>query len=172
MRKALYAVVPICVIGLIAGVMLASGAGEHGKAVARTAAKPGFLLGNARLQSHHDTLAAGRWAAFRFHASAGGTAKWLTLFIDRRARSRSVQLAIYRDRGGHPGSRLTSGLQRHAVAGGWNHVAVRPARLVKGHTYWLAVVGTRSGGGTGAVGRLHSQQQPPRIGQSYQLQRK
>jgi hypothetical protein len=143
MRKLLLAAVPICVVGLIAGVVLASGAGDRAKARAKPVAKaPGLLLGNARLESHHDTLGAGRWAAFRFRASAGGSGRWVNLFVDRRTRSKSVQIAIYRDSHGHPGARMTSGSKRAPVAGGWNHIAVKAVRLVRGHDYWLAIVGT------------------------------
>jgi hypothetical protein len=154
MRKVLLIAAPICLLGLVAGVVLASGAGDratgHAKSVHRT---PGLLLGNARLESHRDALATGRWAAFRFRASAGGKAKWITLFVDRKTRSKAIQVAIYRDSGGHPGVRLTSGSKRTPATGGWNHVAIKPVGLVRGHTYWLAIVGT--GGSLSYRDRTH-----------------
>ena len=89
MRK-LLVVAPICLLGLVAGVVLASGAGDRAQSQARARAQaPLLLLGNAGLESHRDTLGAGRWAAFRFRASAGSSAKWVTLFVDRKTRSRS-----------------------------------------------------------------------------------
>lgn len=142
MRKLLLAAAVILTVGLIVGVVLASGAGDRtAPRVAAAAKAPGLLVGNAKVESHHDSLGAGRWAAFRFPAGAGGSARWLDLFIDRRTRAKSVQVAIYSDSHGRPGSRLTSGTKRAPVAGGWNQISVKAVRLVRGHDYWLAMVG-------------------------------
>jgi hypothetical protein len=98
-------------------------------------------MGNRAIEANPDTEPAGRSEAFRFRATATGIARSVALFVDSANAATTVSVAIYRSVADHPSALLSSGYRRNPVAGMWNHIGVSQARLRRGQTYWLAVLG-------------------------------
>jgi hypothetical protein len=119
-----------------------------GSGAARTLAKSGSaraaagspLFGNRDIGTHSMSDAPGVARAFRFHNSAKGTARSIVLYVGAHSTARSIRVGVYSSRRGHPGRRLIHGVRRSLRNGRWNAVAVTPAALRSGRTYWIAFV--------------------------------
>jgi hypothetical protein len=51
-----------------------------------------------------------------------------------------VQVGLYADNAGHPGTLLSQGTVSAPVARGWNAVPVAPASVTLGSNYWIAIL--------------------------------
>jgi len=103
------------------------------------------LLGGQTVGSHQSDLRAGRLEAFRVRTRASGVAGAVQVYVDRGSTVRALAVGIYSDIRGRPGALLTQGSRLSRAVHGWRTVAIAPAILTSGKTYWLAVLG---GGGT------------------------
>jgi hypothetical protein len=102
------------------------------------------LLGD-RLVMHVSVRSSpGQARAFRFRASASGTADTAHVYLGRSDRATALFVALYSDARGHPGKMLAVGVRKRRAVG-WVRVGVHRAPITGGRTYWLALLGT---GGT------------------------
>jgi hypothetical protein len=111
---------------------------------ARAAAPQATLLGQRRVMHATQRSGAGRLSAFRFVASTSGTARTAHVYLSRSSHARSVVVALYANRAGHPGRLLASG-EIVRPRPGWRRVGLPGPSVKRGTTYWLALLGS---GGT------------------------
>ena len=114
--------------------------------LAATAASPGasanaVLLGDRSVERAADSNPTGSAEAFPFTAAAGGSARSVSVYVDRRSRAASVIVGLYAASGGHPGRLLASGSASAPKAGSWSTVSVNATPVASGVTYWVAVLG-------------------------------
>jgi outer membrane protein assembly factor BamB len=97
------------------------------------------LLGDQTLYTGLDQNSPGRAEAFRTIASASGTLGHMSVYIDASSTATSIDVGVYSDANGHPGSLLS-----HATAtpanGAWNTITVPSAAITSGSTYWIALL--------------------------------
>jgi Ca2+-binding RTX toxin-like protein len=123
-----------------------------------------LLVGNGTTEAQADNDAAGRAEAFKTTASASGSVTQLRVFIDTGNTATNVQVGLYTDNAGHPGTLLTSGTLSAPTAGANNAVTVTGASVTAGQTYWIALL---TPSGTGQVVRFRDRAQPAAaLGQS------
>jgi len=118
-------------LGLLAG----AAASAQGAPTATVA-----LLGNSRIASHGDSIAAGSARAFLFASRASGATRAIRLYVDRHHRAHAFTVGIYSSRSGRPGSLLAAGSASSPRAGRWATVRVRSVALRSRHRYWIAVL--------------------------------
>jgi hypothetical protein len=98
-----------------------------------------LLLGDQTLYVGVDSNSPGTAEAFRTSAVASGTLGRLVIYVDSGSTATNVDVGIYGDAGGHPGALLAHATA--TVAGGaWNTIAVPPASVASGSTYWIALL--------------------------------
>jgi PKD domain len=117
--------------------------GTATKVVSRTAAtiSTTTLLGDSAVETHVDSLRAGRAKTFSFQASTSGSGELAHVYVGARNGARTVTVGLYSNIAGSPGSLLSTGTISSAQAGAWNTVSLAPTTLLGGDTYWLAVLG-------------------------------
>jgi outer membrane protein assembly factor BamB len=105
----------------------------------RNAGGSTLLLGDQTLYAGLDSNSPGTAEAFRTTAVASGTLGRLVIYVDSGSTATNVDVGIYGDAGGHPGTLLT-----HATAtvarGAWNTIALPSASVASGSTYWIALL--------------------------------
>ncbi|MBV9892622.1 MAG: hypothetical protein JO020_00460 [Chloroflexi bacterium] len=69
-----------------------------------------------------------------------GTASEVVMYIDQNTMTSQVQLGLYSDNAGHPGTLLTQGTLNTAIPGAWNTAQVPPVFVVAGTHYWIAAL--------------------------------
>jgi PKD domain len=99
------------------------------------------LLGDTAVETHGDYLRAGHAKAFSFQASISSSGELAHVYLAGRNSARTVNIGLYSNVAGSPGSLLGSGTITNAQSGAWNTVSLTPTALVGGATYWLAVLG-------------------------------
>jgi len=122
---------------------------EGEKVESPTAAKPGApLVGTDVPQTEvWQGLAPGESQAFEFVATASGTARTVSFFIDVSSTCNKVIVGLYTDGAGHPDTLVTHGTMAPPIAG-WNTVAIaKDAAIEKGTAYWIALLCSKSGSG-------------------------
>src|SRR6266542_4769389 len=97
-----------------------------------------------KLQS--TTQVAGQANAFQYTATASGTATQLQVFLDDGTMASQVQVGLYSDSGGHPGTLLTQGTINTPVNWAWNAVPVPPVSVTANTKYWIAVLSPTGAG--------------------------
>jgi hypothetical protein len=100
------------------------------------------LLGARKLGSVVGKLRAGRAAAFPFADRRAGTVSSITVYVAAGSRAKKLIAGIYSNKHGRPGSRLAFGSVLMRKDRSWRRVRVRSARVKRGRTYWLAVLGS------------------------------
>jgi hypothetical protein len=122
------------------------------------------IVGNAATEAQADNNAAGRAEAFLTTASTTGSVQALRVFIDTANTATSVQVGLYTNNAGHPGTLLTSGTLSAPTAGANNSVTVPAVAVTAGQTYWIALL---TPSGTGQIVRFRDRAQPTAaLGQS------
>jgi len=104
------------------------------------------LVGSPQLQTNVDSNPAGTAEAFRYNATSDGSVTKLSAYLDSTSTARTVQVGLYSDAAGTPGTLLTSGTLTAPVNGAWNHVSVPPATVSAGTSYWLALLAPKQAG--------------------------
>ncbi len=103
------------------------------------------LLGLDSIQGYADNDAAGEAEAFQFTATASGRAGTVTVYVDSGSRATTLDVGVYSDASGEPGTLLASGRLDELRPRDWNTVALGSnPTLSSGTPYWVAVLG---GGG-------------------------
>ena len=119
------------VLGAIALLVLVLCAGAH------TAAARGYR----GTESNRIRLHAGQAEAFRLRARTSETAHVVQIYVGSGSTARGVVVGIYSNAGNRPESLLSGGYADSLKAHRWSAVAIAPAWLASGRTYWLAVLG-------------------------------
>jgi hypothetical protein len=117
------------------------------------------LAGERAIQAHVDAEGGGRARAFPIVVRSSGRLRFVDVYVDSFTTAKTLHVALYRNRRGHPGSRFTTALRRHLVRAGWNRVPLHAIKVTAGHKYWLAILGTggRLGFRDREPGTCHSQ---------------
>lgn len=101
----------------------------------------GMMFGDPHVERALGHAPAGMAEAFPFHDATAGVATSIRIYVDRRSHARNVFAALYSTERGHPKSRITSGSKRRPKLAAWNTIALRPAALRGGRTYWIVLLG-------------------------------
>jgi hypothetical protein len=104
-----------------------------------TSSAPHLLAGESNVESQVDNNAAGQAEAFRYTASATGTSKTISFYVDPSNTATSGHLGVYSDSSGHPGTLL--GQVSFTPVPGWGTVNLPGSSITSGHVYWLAELG-------------------------------
>jgi hypothetical protein len=117
----------------------------HSQAVSSTAsATPidgGLLLaGDSNLEGKVDTASAGTAAAFRYTASASGSAAQIWVYLHNTSAASQVVVGLYTDNSGSPGALLAQGTISSPTAGVWNSATIPTTPLTAGTVYWIAIL--------------------------------
>ncbi len=96
------------------------------------------LLGSTTVAAASDSNSAGSAQAYVYTAVASGSVTRISLDVAATT-SGSVQVGLYSDAGGSPGTLLTAGTIS-APSTGWHTVVVPSASVVGGTKYWLAIL--------------------------------
>jgi chitodextrinase len=124
----------------------AAGTTTTSSAVTVTVSNPsngGLLLGSNTVQGSADNNPAGEAEAFQFTATASGTADTLTFYVDSGSAATGLNVGVYSDANGQPGSLLTDGSISSPKSAAWNTVSLGSnPTLTTGSPYWIAVLGT------------------------------
>jgi hypothetical protein len=100
-----------------------------------------LLLGRRTVASVRDTDRAGRAKAFPFTAVASGVAKRVAVYVARGNRATVLRVGVYSNANHHPRKLLTSGSSRRLRPRAWVILSLKQARIARGRTYWIAVLG-------------------------------
>lgn len=103
----------------------------------QASASPIVLVGSTVAAPQMDSNSAGSAQAYGYTAVASGTVASLSL--DVVSGPGTVQLGLYNDASGGPGSLLTAGTLTNP-ASGWKTVPVPAASVTSGTRYWLVIL--------------------------------
>jgi len=115
------------------------------------------LAGDTNVESGPDSNVAGQAEAFPYKASASGTARSASFYLDSASMATKITVGVYSNNRGHPGALLAQAADNSLTAGAWNTVALPPVKMTAGTRYWIGLLGTggtiifrdtASGGGT------------------------
>jgi hypothetical protein len=98
------------------------------------------LFGDQTVESEHDSNTAGTAEAFQTTATSTGTLGAIEFYIDANSVATSVNVGLYADNAGNPGTLLSSGTLSSPPTG-WNSLTVPAVNIVSGTPYWIAVLG-------------------------------
>jgi len=98
------------------------------------------LLGDKTIEPDTDANKAGQAEAFSFTAGASGKATKLSIYLDSASTATQVNIGIYADANGKPGTRLQQGTITAPTKGAWNAVGISSLNITKGTKYWIAVL--------------------------------
>jgi RHS repeat-associated protein len=102
------------------------------------------MVGNQALESNLDKNPAGRAEAFPAIANTTGSLGTIALYLDSTSGSGPVDVGLYEDNSGHPGTLIAQGTTVSPVAGSWNQISITPSNITAGLRYWIAVLGTQA----------------------------
>jgi hypothetical protein len=107
---------------------------------------PLTLLGDATTEGSTVNVAPGVAEAFQVSASVSGTATTLTVYLDSSNAARNLAIGIYTNSTSNdPDQLIARAAIKAAAPGSWNSVAIPPAKITAGRTYWIAVLGPAGG---------------------------
>jgi chitodextrinase len=102
-----------------------------------------LLLGNQTIQGSADNNPSGSPEGFRYTAVASGPAASISFYVDSGSSATSLNLGIYTDNAGHPGTLLANGTVTAPKSAAWNTATLLTnVTLTSGTTYWIGFVGT------------------------------
>jgi hypothetical protein len=76
--------------------------------------------------------------ANQFVATATGTVRSLSIYLDSSSRATTIGLALYSDASGVPGTLLAQGSRGALQNGAWNTLTIPATSLTAGQRYWIA----------------------------------
>ena len=127
---------------------------------------PTFLFGDQSVEPKVDYDNAGLAEAFKTTSSNAGTLRKITVYVDSSSTATKLNVGIYGDIGGHPGTLLAQGTLSSPTAGAWNDISVLATPVTSGASYWIAVLSPNGSGqirfrdrccGGGTAGEASSQ---------------
>src|SRR5919201_3757632 len=105
------------------------------------AVSPSVLFGDQQVESFVDSNAPGLAEAFQTVASASGTLRSISVYVDATSASKLLQVGLYTEGAtGHPSLLLAHGALRNPVVGAWNTVILNPVAVTAGKHYWIALL--------------------------------
>src|ERR1700730_8728477 len=122
----------------------AAGTGSATLSLTITQPSP-VLLGSQVVQSTVDTNSSGSAEAFQATATASGTVKVLSIYLDSSSTAATLVVGLYTDSGGHPGTLISQATTSPLTPGAWNNIPIPGAAVTSGTKYWLAILGTGNG---------------------------
>ena len=112
-------------------------------AVVVSNAASALLLGADTVQGLADTNPAGMAETFKYVATASGSARTLNFYVDSASAATTLEVGVYSDSGGRPGTLLTSGTISSPTSAAWNTATLSSSpTLTAGTTYWIGLLGT------------------------------
>src|SRR5262249_38122098 len=105
----------------------------------------GVLAGDQTIESNIDSNSVGIAEAFPATATASGQVGSINVFLDAASASTKVDVGIYADSAGHPGTLLTQGNSTQLHPGTWNTFTVPAVNLTSGTAYWITILGVTGG---------------------------
>ena len=99
------------------------------------------LFGDKTIQHMVGLISPGRAEAFPFAVHRAGTVSAIRVYVDAHNIAKTLIVALYSDRSGHPARRVASGRLSSPKVGSWNKVGVTRAKVRSRSTYWIAVLG-------------------------------
>ena len=106
-----------------------------------------LLLGDSNVETQADaSLPLGQAKAFQVTAGATGSVQSLAVYLDPSSTVSTLVAGLYSNSGGHPGSLLSQGNSSQLVPGAWNTITVASTAVTAGTSYWVAILGTSTGG--------------------------
>jgi PKD repeat protein len=104
---------------------------------------PQFVMGDQNKEPWVDSRAQGTAEAFRTVPAKSKVVTSVQLYLDASSTATEVVAAIYKDNGGHPGTRIAKGKLGNLKAGTWNAIPISATRVTAGRPYWIAILGTQ-----------------------------
>jgi hypothetical protein len=129
---------------MLVGVGQAAPLAPSHSASSASARKPGHLavlLGNRTIHHAVGRTGSGQPAAFPFAVRRAGTVSAVSVYLDAHNKARTLMVALYSSRRGHPVKLVASGKLSSPKAGSWNRVSLGRVAVRARSTYWLAVLG-------------------------------
>jgi hypothetical protein len=109
-------------------------------------ATPVVLGGNQTVESHPDPINGWLAEAWPMVASATGTAGTVSVWVDTSSAANDLQISLYSNNAGLPGTLLAAGSTSTPTAGAWATIALSgSASITSGTTYWLGVTSSDYG---------------------------
>jgi hypothetical protein len=105
---------------------------------------PGVLLGDQHIGPQLDGNDSGMAEAFQTVATAAGTVRSISVYIDPVSTAERVAVGVYDDVDGHPSALLAQG-SAIPRPGEWNTIELAATSVTAGERYWLAILGTGGG---------------------------
>jgi hypothetical protein len=103
------------------------------------------LFGDRQIEPDANPQSAGIAEAFASISSASGNVRSVSVYLDPGSTAPTLVAGVYSDGGGHPADLLAEGTLDAPAAGAWNTIAVPPALVAAGATYWIALLGPNGG---------------------------
>ena len=101
------------------------------------------LFGDTSVQQGVRQTARSSTSFFRFTDRRTGMARSIDLYVGSSSTAKSVLAGVYTAAAHGPGSLRGAGTLSSPRLGAWNTIAIRPALVNAGHSYWIAVLGER-----------------------------
>ena len=126
-------------------------AGQHKVTITSTFTVPtttstSTLLGDSSLEPTSDANPSNSAQAWSYTATASGSAGSIAFYVDSGNSAPALQLGLYSDLNGAPGTLLGSANVSSPKSGAWDTAALSGGPSVtSGTKYWLAVLGTGGG---------------------------
>jgi hypothetical protein len=98
------------------------------------------LVGDPTLETKVDTSAAGTAKAFRYTATASGSANQMWVYLHNTNAATQVAIGLYADAAGAPGTLLAQGTITSPRNGLWNSASLPVTQITSGTTYWIALL--------------------------------
>lgn len=108
-----------------------------------TSTPPAFLIGYPKKGSVLDRIPRGKALAFQSMANHSGWVTRLSIYVDKGSSAKELVAGLYSNKNGHPRELLAQGTLRAPRKQGWKQVAIPPAYVRAGRTYWIAILSRR-----------------------------
>jgi RHS repeat-associated protein len=105
------------------------------------------LLGDTTVEPNQDFEAAGTMVAFKYTATASGSADQVTFYLDGANAATQVLVGLYNaDGSGNPNTLLGQATLSAPAADAWNTVSLSSVTLTAGQTYFIALLSPAGNG--------------------------
>jgi hypothetical protein len=103
---------------------------------------PQFVMGDDTLQPWVEYRPQGTAEAFQTVPAESGIITQIWVYLDAGSTATELSAALYKNRSGHPGTRMAQGRLSNLKAGAWNAIPVSAVPVTAGRPYWIAILGT------------------------------
>jgi hypothetical protein len=102
-----------------------------------------YLFGRKGTINHSSREAAGTAIAFRFRDTTPGVARGISVYLRSGGTAKTIVAGLYSAKGSDPGSRLASASASAGHSARWLTLSLPSTTIVKGRTYWIALLAQR-----------------------------